>query len=97
MGIASIMLAEAQKAAGLYNDAINTYLSSLKLSSDLNLYMIIANLYDEKLKDTTKAIRYYDLFLNKIRTDKITYKSDYVESIKERKKFLKEKFHPRVK
>jgi tetratricopeptide (TPR) repeat protein len=97
MGIASIMLAEAQKADGLYKDAINTYLGSLKLSSDLNLYMIIANLYDEKLKDTTKAIKYYELFLNKIKTDKISYKSDYVESIKERKEFLKEKFHPPVK
>ncbi len=97
MGIASIMLAEAQKADGLYKDAINTYLGSLKLSSDLNLYMIIANLYDEKLKDTTKAIKYYELFLNKIKTDKIPYKSDYVESIKERKEFLKEKFHPPVK
>jgi hypothetical protein len=59
--------------------------------------MIIANLYDEKLKDTTKAIKYYELFLNKIKTDKISYKSDYVESIKERKEFLKEKFHPPVK
>ena len=97
MGIASIMLAEAQKAAGLYKDAIDTYLSSLKLSSDLNLYMIIANLYDEKLKDTTKAIRYYELFLNKIKTDKINFKSDYIESIKDRKEFLKEKFNPSVK
>jgi tetratricopeptide (TPR) repeat protein len=93
MGIASVMLAEAQKAGGLYKEAINTYLSALKISSDLNLYMIIANLYDDKLNDITNAIYYYELFLNKIKPDKTTFKSDYVESVKKRLEFLKEKLN----
>ena len=89
MGKATIMLAEAQKIGGFYKEAITSYLSALKYSSDNNLNMIIANLYDEKLKDTPKAIYYYELFLNKIKKSQMSFKSDYIESIKERVEFLK--------
>ena len=89
MGIATIMLAEAQKNAGFYKDAISSYLTAQKYSSDVNLYMIIANLYDEKLKDTPKAIYYYELFLDKIKKSRMTFKPDYIDKVKERLEFLK--------
>ncbi|MGA2408418.1 MAG: tetratricopeptide repeat protein [Bacteroidales bacterium] len=89
MGIAIIMLAEAQKTGGFYKEAITSYLSAQKFSSDNNLNMIIANLYDEKLKDTPKAIYYYELFLDKIKKSQMNFKPDYIESVKERVEFLK--------
>lgn len=90
MGIATIMLAESQKGAGLYLDAISSYLTAIKTSSDPNLYMIIANLYDEELKDVPKALYYYDLFLTAIKkSSKPGVSSAYVESIKKRVEFLK--------
>ncbi len=90
MGIATIMLAESQKGAGLYKDAISSYLTAIKTSSDPNLYMIIANLYDEQLKDVPKALYYYDLFLTSIKnTSRSGVSSAYVESIKKRVEFLK--------
>lgn len=89
MGIATIMLAEAQKNAGFYKDAISSYLTAQKYSSDVNLYMIIANLYDEKLKDTPKAIYYYELFLDKIKKSQMKFPPDYINKVKERLEFLK--------
>ena len=89
MGIATIMLAEAQKNAGFYKEAIASYLGAQKYSSDVNLYMIIANLYDEKLKDIPKAIYYYELFLDKIKKSQRNFKPDYVDKVKERLEFLK--------
>jgi len=89
MGIASIMLAESQKNGGFYKDAIATYLGALKFSSDVNLYMIIANLYDEKLKDNPKAIYYYELFLDKFKKSQMTFKPEYIDKVRERVEFLK--------
>ena len=51
--------------------------------------MIIANLYDEKLKDIPKAIYYYELFLDKIKKSQRNFKPDYVDKVKERLEFLK--------
>lgn len=95
--IANIMLAEAQKKGGFYKEAIATYLNALKLSTDINLYMIIANLYDEKLNDLPKAIYYYERFFESLKNEKMNFKSDYVESIKKRIDFLKEKQAPATK
>jgi len=90
MGIATIMLAESQKGAGKYQDAISSYLTAIKTSSDPNLYMIVANLYDEQLKDVQKALYYYDLYLTNIKkTSRPGATSEYVESIKKRVEFLK--------
>ena len=89
MGIASIMLAESQKNGGYYKEAISSYLTAQKYSSDVNLYMIIANLYDEKLKDTPKAIYYYELFLDKTKKSQMRFKTDYIDKVKERLEFLK--------
>jgi tetratricopeptide (TPR) repeat protein len=97
MGIASIMLAESQKNGGFYKDAIATYLGAMKFSSDVNLYMIIANLYDEKLKDVPKAIYYYELFLDKTKKSQMRFKTDYIDKVKERLEFLKNPDKPHEK
>jgi len=97
MGIATIMLAEAQKNAGFYKEAIASYLGAQKYSSDVNLYMIIANLYDEKLKDTPKAIYYYELFLDKTKKSQMRVEPDYIDKVKERLEFLKNPDKPHEK
>ena len=56
--------------------------------------MIIANLYDEKLKDIPKAISYYQLYLYKIKNSKDKYDSDYSDSIRKRIESLKEMNQP---
>jgi tetratricopeptide (TPR) repeat protein len=90
MGVATIMLAEAQKNAGLYQDAISSYLSAMKVSNDPSLNMIIANIYDEQLKDVPKAIYYYELYLANVKKmNKAAFTSEYAESIKKRVEFLK--------
>jgi tetratricopeptide (TPR) repeat protein len=89
MSIAYVMLAEVQKRSGLYQEAINTYLNAQKTGFDPNLYMIVANLYDEKLHDIPKAIIYYQLFLDTLKNAKMNFKSDYIEKIKKRLDFLK--------
>jgi tetratricopeptide (TPR) repeat protein len=89
--ISNVMLAESQKKGGLYKDAIDSYINALKTSPDVNLYIIIANIYDEKLSDTKNAIHYYELFLEKLKTVKMNFKSEYVDSVRKRVQFLKDK------
>ena len=89
--IAYVFLAEAQKKGGNYKDAIETYLTALKTSSDVTLYMIIANIYDEKLDDPKNSIYYYEVFLEKLKSAKMNFKSDYIESVRKRIVFLKDK------
>lgn len=90
ISMASVMLAESQKKGGMYKEAIESYLNAIKTSPDINLYMIIANLYDEKLDDPKNAIYYYDLFLGKIKASKINFQSEYIESVQQRAAYLKE-------
>jgi hypothetical protein len=85
------MLAESQKKGGLYKESIDSYLNALRTSPDVNLYIIIANIYDEKLNDTKNAIRYYELFLEKLKTVKMNFKSEYIESVRKRVQYLKDK------
>jgi tetratricopeptide (TPR) repeat protein len=89
--IATIMLAESQKKGGFYKESIDTYKNALKISTDVKLYMLIANIYDEKLNDSQNAIFYYELFLEKLKTAKINFKSEYIESVRKRIQFLKDK------
>lgn len=94
MGATYVFLAEALKKGGLYKEAITTYLNAQKIKSDVNIYMIIANLYDEKLNDTVKAIYYYELYLKNLKTSKINAGPEYVESINKRIDFLKNPKNP---
>jgi len=89
LGLNYLLLAEILKSDKQYVEAITAYIKSQEFRSDNNVYMIIANLYDEKLKDIPKAIRYYELYLNKVKNSKDKYDSDYTESIRKRIESLK--------
>ena len=44
----------------------------------MNINMIIANIYDEKLKDIPNAIHYYQLFLDSYKSSKMQFSPEYV-------------------
>jgi tetratricopeptide (TPR) repeat protein len=94
LGLDYILLAEVLKSDNKYAEAISAYIKSQEFRSDNNVIMIIANLYDEKLKDIPKAIRYYEMYLNKIKNSKDKYDPDYSESIRKRIESLKELNQP---
>ncbi len=94
LGLDYILLAEVLKSDNKYAEAISAYIKSQEFRSDNNVIMIIANLYDEKLKDSPKAIRYYEMYLNKIKNSKDKYDPDYSESIRKRIESLKELNQP---
>jgi tetratricopeptide (TPR) repeat protein len=89
LGLNYLLLAEILKSDNQYHSAINAYLKSQDYRSDNSIYMIVANLYDEKLKDYPRAIRYYELYLGKLKTSKSVYDTDYTESVRMRVESLK--------
>lgn len=89
LGLNYFLLAEVLKADKQYSEAINSYLKSQEYRSDNSVFMTIANLYDEKLKDTPKAIRYYELYLRKVKSSGEKYDSDYTDSVSKRIEALK--------
>ncbi len=91
LGMTYILLAEELKSDSKYKEAITYYLKGQEIRPDMNINMIIANIYDEKLDDIPKAIYYYQLFLGSVKNSKMTFKPDYVESIRKRFEYLKEK------
>jgi len=96
LNITYIFLAEVLKSDGLYKEAITAYLNGQEIRDDPNITMIVANLYDEKLNDIPNAIHYYQLFLDKIKEPVRFFQQDYIESIRKRLEYLKEK-QPGVK
>ena len=89
LGYTYSLLGESQKSNGMYKDAIASFLKSQQISNNPNNYMIIANLYDEKLKDRMNAINYYQKYLDDLGTFKIKFAPEYVETIKKRLEYLK--------
>lgn len=89
LGITYLLMAETQKATGQYRKAIETYLRAQKYVNDPNLYMIIGNIYDEKMNSPKLAIQYYQLFLDNLRNARMTFSKEYVESIRKRVEWLK--------
>jgi tetratricopeptide (TPR) repeat protein len=91
LGISFINLAEELKNDGRYREAIDNYLKGQKIRPDMNINMIIANIYDEKLNDIPNAIRYYQLFLDGFKNSKMQFQPEYVESIRKRLEYIKTK------
>lgn len=89
LGLTYVLCAESQKGYGNYQDAISGYLKAYDIDNDPNLYMIIANIYDEKLNNREKAIYYYQKFLNNFKKSKMKFTPEYVEKIQKRLEFLK--------
>lgn len=92
-----VSLAGILKSDGKYKDAIDNFLKGQKFGPDMNINMIIANIYDESLNDIPNAIRYYQLFLNNYKSSKMHFTPKYVEAIQKRVDFLKEKQATAVK
>ena len=67
------------------------------MTPDINLYMNIGNLYDEKLGDMPNAIKYYELFLGNIKKASKNFETVYLEKVEKRVEFLKEKLKPALK
>jgi tetratricopeptide (TPR) repeat protein len=88
LGLGNLLLAEELKAEGQYSKAIAAYNKSQEFRSDDNVIMIIANLYDEKLNDSPRALRYYETYLGRIKNSK-DYDKKYIESIRARIDALK--------
>lgn len=91
LGLNYLNLAEILKLDRLYTEAISTYLKSYEYFPNPSIYMFIANVYDENLSDTPKAIHYYQLFLDSIKDSGIRYQPNYIESIRKRLEYLKTK------
>ena len=89
LGLTYVLCAESLKGNGNYPDAISGYLKAYDIDNDPNLYMIIANIYDEKLNNKEKAIYYYQKFLNNFKKSKMKFTPEYVEKIQKRLEFLK--------
>lgn len=89
LGLTYVLCAESQKGNENFMDAIDSYLKAYSINSDPNFNMIIANIYDEKLKNIDKAIYYYQRFLNTQKNSKMKFTPKYIEKVKKRLEFLK--------
>jgi tetratricopeptide (TPR) repeat protein len=89
LGLTYILSGESKKDNGMYKEAIASYKKSLALKPDVNIYMIMANLYDDKLKDRDKAIYYYQKFLDNLKPGQKNFTPEYIQTIKKRLAYLK--------
>ena len=88
LGLTYILYAESQKGNRMYKDAIASYLKAQAIKPDPNIYMIIANLYDEKINDKKNAICYYQKFLDNLKDARMNFTPEYAETIKTRLAYL---------
>ena len=93
LGLTYVLCAESQNGNEDYKDAIASYLKAYAVNGDPNINMIIANIYDEKLKNKNRAIYYYERFLNTLKNSKMKFSPEYIEKVRKRLEFLK-KPHP---
>lgn len=91
LGYTYVNLAEEQKADSLYTEAIDNFLKGQKLGPDMNIDMIVANIYDQNLRDFPKAIYYYQKFLDNYKKSRMPFTPDYIATIEKRLEYLKQK------
>jgi len=89
IGANYILLAEVLKSDKKYKEAIEAYLNSQEYRSDISIYINIANIFDEKLNNPEEAIRYYQLFLDKVKNEKNRFSPNYIEAVQNRLEALK--------
>lgn len=89
IGLNHLLLAELLNKDHKYSEAISEYLKSQEFRSDKNILMTVAIIYDDKLKNKTKAIYYYELYLKKMKNSNDKYDTDYSESVEKRLATLK--------
>jgi len=71
-----------------YSEAVNYFLLSLEKGRNENLLMAVANIYDEKLNNVPKAIRYYRQFLSEARKQGTSMTDEYVGKVRKRLEYL---------
>ena len=84
-----ILLGESLKGNGQYKEALDTYQKAQQIKPDPNVYMIMANIYDEQYDDKKNALKYYQLFLTTLKTTGGTFPVAYTESVQKRIEYLK--------
>lgn len=83
------IMAKSLENRGLYKQAANGYLQSLGSRFDPDIVLLVANIYDEKLKDRENAIINYQKLFDNISVTKKFYTPDYIARIKSRLDWLK--------
>ncbi|MBG0859014.1 MAG: tetratricopeptide repeat protein [Bacteroidales bacterium] len=91
MGMTHRYIAASQIGSRLYKSAVSSFLKALEITSDPNIYMEIANLYDERLGNSERAIYYYRKFLDNQKKEQPSFPQEYIESIIKRIEYLKNK------
>jgi hypothetical protein len=84
----NILLADSYKDSGQYNEAINFYSKSIDFRYSGRMCLVIANIYDEKLKNYDKAIYYYQLFFNNLQKNEFALGDEYIANVKKRLDWL---------
>jgi tetratricopeptide (TPR) repeat protein len=90
LGVTHLNRGEIQQMNNDYRDAITSYLKGYELTKHPGTLMTIANVYDQQLNNSPRAIQYYKSFLNNY-TKKGIYTAEYINSIKERLQYLENK------
>ena len=77
------------RKAGLYGDAITSYLEALRRMDIPNNYLLIASIFDNDLHDATEALQYYGKYLDSMKDNINIMLEDHLEKIKLRMDYLK--------
>ena len=95
LAMAYLSLAREQKTSSLYPEAVGSFSNAYKILDFPYVLIYIANIYDENLNDTPKALNYYNQFLTLFRGKKLSeaglYSAAYVESVRSRVEYLENK------
>ena len=80
---------DVQKEAGLYRDAIRSYLDALERMEMPNNYLLIAGIFDNYLHNTAEAILYYGKYLDAMKDNINIMLEDHLEKVKLRMEYLR--------
>lgn len=75
----------------MYAEAVESFIKSNKMIRNPSLILVIANLYDERLNNVSRAISYYRDFLSDHSNSGQVITPDYIESVTKRVEYLKGK------
>ncbi len=91
LGITHLNLGQKMQTLKDHENAIDSYVRSYELTHNPSLLMLIANVYDETLQDSQRAITYYKQYLSAIKEQGGTFTAEYLNSIRSRIEYLEKK------
>jgi tetratricopeptide (TPR) repeat protein len=83
-----LLLADTYKDSTMYNDAVKYYSKALDYKYSNGACMMVANIYDDKLKEYDNALPFYKLFLNNYEKDIFRPDSAYIDRVNKRVNWL---------